>query len=148
MFLNISLGFILPWIVAFFLIKKDRKLLVLIAPCGSVIASTFDLLGKGFGFWKVTPFSLELMNAIPMYLGIYPVLATYMIFFINRKKWPRLVGILGFTLFTTILEGLGVVFGKVHYYNDWNIGWTFISYLIPFILVYFYYSYLKRLRLI
>lgn len=50
-----------------------------------------------------------------------------------------------FTLLTTCIEGLGVIFGRVVYHNGWNIGWTFISYLIPAVLNYIYYLYMKKI---
>lgn len=147
MLLNVILGFILPWIVAIYLIKADVRILALIAPIGSVIAFTFDVIGFSLKFWRITPFyETEVMAALPMHLGIYPILAAFMVFFIHRKGLNKFIGILGFTLLTTLFEYIGVLIDKVHYGNSWNIFWTFFSYLVPYILVYLYYKLSMKLN--
>ena len=55
-----------------------------------------------FGFWKVVS-SLNTISFLPYNLGLYPILASYMIFFIKKNKNPYLVVFL-MSLFTTYLE--------------------------------------------
>jgi len=50
------------------------------------------------------------------------------------------------TIIATFLEWLGVLFGKVVYGNGWHIGWTFISYLVHWVVCYCYYKALEKLE--
>ncbi|KIV55535.1 membrane protein, partial [Aneurinibacillus migulanus] len=55
--------------------------------------------------------------------------------------------ILIFSLATTLLEYVMLVFGKVSYGQNWNILWTFWSYVLPYFIIYRYYIALKKLGL-
>ncbi|MDR4314296.1 Uncharacterised protein [Niallia circulans] len=143
MIFNVMMVFILPWIVGcFHLYKKDRLIIPLIGPFFSVIAFTVNELGFYLNFWKVNS-SNNTFSFLPFNLGIYPILASYLIFFIKRRKSPFLYIFL-ISLFTTLLEVIYVLTGKIIYGNDWNFMFTFFSYLFPYYLVYKYYVFLKR----
>ncbi|MBT2615507.1 MULTISPECIES: CBO0543 family protein [unclassified Bacillus (in: firmicutes)] len=149
MFFNTILIFVIPWIIGIFhLYKKDKLLIPLIGSFFSVIAFTINELGFYFGFWEVAPFpNQKTLSASPFNLGIYPILASYMIFFIKKNKNLYLV-VFFITLFTTFLEMIFVFWGKVIYGNGWNTYFTFISYLFPYTLTYWYYIYLKKLNVL
>jgi hypothetical protein len=142
MFFNSILVFVIPWIVAILhLYKKDKLLIVLIGPFFSVIAFTIN----EFGFWEVIPFpNQKTLSALPFNLGLYPILASYLIFFIKKYKHPYAI-IFFMSAFTTILEMIFLLFERVIYGNGWNNTWTFFSYLFPYMLTYWYYKYIKRL---
>jgi hypothetical protein len=144
---NIVLGFIIPWIFGIYLYKKNKKIILLISPFASVTAFLSNLFGFYFGFWHVTPIlKEETLTVLPMCIGLYSVLGSYLIYFIQKKKITPTVLILLFSVFTTLFELFFVLTGKVIYENGWNIYWTFISYLIPYIIGYWYYLALKRLH--
>lgn len=149
MILNIVLGFVAPWAISIMhLYKKEKLLLILVAPLFSVVAYTINTFGFYFGFWEITPFpNQKNLASLPFDLGIYPVLASYLIFFIRRFKKPYFVVFL-MTLFTTFLELIFLYFGRIIYGNDWNILLTFFSYLFPYLFVYGYYKYLIKLNVI
>jgi len=50
-----------------------------------------------------------------------------------------------FTVITTFAEYLGLIFGLVTYDNGWNIVWTFLSYMPPYLTGYCYYYQLKKI---
>ena len=150
MILNIILGFVVPWIICIMhLYKKEEKLLLfLVAPVFSVVAYTINTFGFYFDFWEVIPFpDQKNLASLPFDLGIFPVLASYLIYFIKKIKKPYFVVFL-MTLFTTFLELIFVYFGRVIYGNYWNIYLTFFSYLFPYLFVYGYYKYLIKLNVI
>ena len=149
MFFNTIFIFVIPWIIGIFhLYKKDKLLIPLIGSFFSVIAFTINELCFYFGFWEVVPFpNQKTLSALPFNLGIYPILASYLIFFIKKNKNPYLVVLL-ITLFTTFLEMIFVFWGRVTYGNGWNIFFTFLSYMFPYTLVYWYYVYLKKLNVL
>jgi hypothetical protein len=138
--------FIIPWIIALFhLYRKDRLILPLVAPFSSVIAFVINDFGHLFGFWKLTSVShWEIAAALPFDMGLYPILASYMIYFIRKNGHPYIM-ILVMTSFTTLGETVFVYFGRVIYGNGWNNFWTFLSYLVPYILVYGYFLYLRKI---
>ena len=146
MILNTLIVFIIPWFIALIhLYRKDRLILPLVAPFGSAIAFVINDFGHLFGFWKLTFVShWEIIAALPFDIGLYPILSCYMIYFIRKKGHPYIM-ILIMTAFTTLSETVFVIFGRVVYGNGWNNFWTFISYLIPYILVYGYFLYLRKI---
>ena len=149
MILNIVLGFVVPWTICIIhLYKKEKLLLLLVAPFFSVVTYTINTFGFYFGFWEVIPFPTQKnLASLPFDLGIFPILASYLTFFIRKIKKPYFIVFL-MTLFTTFLELIFVYFGRVIYGNGWNIYLTFFSYLFPYFFVYGYYKYLIKLNVI
>ncbi len=84
---------------------------------------------------------------MPYDLGIYPILSVYLIHYINKAKFNPYLLIMIVTIFTTFLEWLGILSGKVLYSNGWNIGLTFFSYLVPYLLNYWFYIQLKKMKI-
>lgn len=144
MFLNIIVGFVIPWIFIINLYYKDKRVLLTMFFFQSTIAYTINALGFYSCLWDVYPFGNKEIVHIPFDIGIYPMLSSWMIYFISIKKINSFIIILFFTLLTTFIEGLGIISGRVVYGNGWNIGWTFLSYLIPYILNYIYYLFIKN----
>ncbi|WP_332455460.1 CBO0543 family protein [Domibacillus aminovorans] len=125
---------------------RDKKLIPLIGPFASVNAFLVNELGVQFGFWHVYLFNnANTLPAIPVNLGLYPILGCYLIFFIKKSNHPYLIVFL-MTLFTTLTEAIFVLMGIVVYGNGWNIFWTFISYLVPYLFDYWFYLYLKKIK--
>ena len=146
MLINILLGFFLPWVtVGIYIYKRDKRILLLIFPISALVAFITNELGFYFEFWNLTPIlKEESMSALPMNLGIFPLLACCLIYLIKSRNWNPILLILLFSLLTTCLEFIGVITGKVIYMNHWNLGWTFVSYLIAYILEFWYYRILKN----
>ncbi|OES45894.1 CBO0543 family protein [Domibacillus iocasae] len=142
--------FVIPWVIAVLHLQlKDKKLIPLIAPFASVNAFLVNGLGVDLGFWHVYPFTKpEILSTLPFNLGLYPVLACYMIYFIKKSsKSPYLI-VFFIAFVTTLVEALFFLLGKVSYGNGWNIFWTFVSYLFPYMFGYWFYRYLKKINLI
>lgn len=138
---------VLPWTVCVFhLYKKDKKVVLFIVSFISIISFVVNDFGIYFGFWSVYPFDLKDLSIMPFNLGLYPILGNYMIFFIRKYRYPYLI-ILLMALITTILEIIFLLSGRVIYGNGWNAIWTFFSYLLPYLVVYWYYLYLKKLKI-
>jgi len=147
--INIALAFVLPWIFGtLYLHPKNRRLLPLVGTAFCILAIVINELGSYYGFWKLrTSLENEALEALPFDLGVYPVLASYMIFLIQRIGKPHFFIFL-IALFTTFLEGTYVHMERVIYGNGWNLVWTFFSYWIPYGVIYLYYRYLVSLRLL
>ncbi|MFF2797163.1 CBO0543 family protein [Lysinibacillus xylanilyticus] len=142
---NIILAFVLPWFIGILhLLKKDKLLLILIAPFSSVISYFVNTIAYYFGFWEVTPFPKQKnLASLPFELGFYPILACYLVFFIRTSKNPYFV-VVFMSLLTTLLELICYYLEWIIYENGWNIYLTFFSYLFPFLIVYWYYKYLIK----
>lgn len=146
MTINILLGFVVPWMFGFILWRKAPIIIYLICPFTSIVSALFNDIGYHLSFWDFTPKieNDETLSALPLDLGLYPVMASYMIYWIvknNQHAWMKLAV---FALFNTTLEFIGLHYGKVEYGNGWNIGWTFVSYTLALLLVYLYYRLLCR----
>ncbi|WPC42779.1 hypothetical protein [Clostridium sp. JS66] len=144
MIVNMVLGFIIPWIFGVILYFKDRKIVLTIAPFSSILAYVINEFCFHFNFWRLVPLNInDDYTSMSVNLGLYPILGCYLIYHISIKKINSYLIILIFAVATTMIEYLAFLFKLVTYGNGWNIGWTFLSYLIPYLLVYWYYSKLK-----
>ncbi|WP_426629884.1 CBO0543 family protein [Priestia megaterium] len=111
---------------------------------GITIAFILNDLGSNY-FWQFKPTFRDLsLSALPLNIGFYPVLSAFLIYFKVKKQINTIFLLLCFTLFTTGFEGMGLVLGKVEYFNGWNIIGTFISYLIAYFIIYGYYRSLVK----
>lgn len=142
--LNIAFGLVTPWVLGLWLLKRDKKIVLIIMPFTSMVSYTVNLLGFTFNFWLLKPFELYAFSALPFDLGLFPLLGCALIYIIKNKKINQYFLIFTFALLTTGLEFAGLFIGYVIYRNGWNIFYTYISYLIPFAIVYWYYVNLKR----
>ncbi|MDR6885026.1 CBO0543 family protein [Bacillus sp. 3255] len=146
MLFNIIVGFIIPWIFGIYLYKKARIVVLLIFPFTATISALINDMGYHLEFWDFTPLieNDETLSALPLDIGLYPVFAGYMIYWIrhnHRHVWLKIICL---CLLTTGLEWVALQYGKVEYGNHWNIGWTFLSYALAYVLVYVYYKVLVQ----
>lgn len=148
MLVNIIFGFLFPWILGIILYKKNKKIVLLITPIGISLACIINIIGFDLNFWAITPIKFNVFAALPIEMGLYPVLSCSFIYLIHHKEIKPYLLILTFTLFTTSLEFLAVTIGKVIYYNKWNILFTTFSYFIPYVVIYWYYISLRKLNLL
>lgn len=146
MILNIILGFIIPWIFGVFLYLKDKKTLLVIAPFMSVWAYTLNEALFHLNFNRFAPLEIkDDLTTMSINLGLYPILGCYLIHYIQIKKVSPYILIMIFTFMTTVAEYLALNFGMVTYDNGWNIVWTFLSYIPPYLSGYWYYNKLKSI---
>lgn len=140
MSINIIFGFIIPWIFGYILYIKDRRMLLYITPFASAVSHTVNFWGFKSNFWRLVPLNLEDLASLPFNIGLFAVFPSYLIYYISKKKTNPYLLIVTFSILMTILEQIAVLFGWVMYFNGWNISWTFISYFIPYLIVYAFYS--------
>lgn len=145
MILNIIVGSLIPLVPGIYLFKKDRLMFLLIAPVGSVLAWSVNQLGNAYGFWEIRPLQLaeKSLSAMPLNLGLYPVISALMIF-AHRTYIRNAIVVPLFACLLTLLEYIGVLANYVLYYRGWNIYWTFVSYLLPLTLVFAYCRWLEH----
>ncbi|WP_028608656.1 hypothetical protein [Paenibacillus harenae] len=148
MLFNTVWGFIVPWIFGIYLVRKIPKILLLICPVGVVVSHTINDWGFHEQYWFFAPVKSnnESVAALPLDLGLYAILAACLIWAITAYQRKTMIIILIFSLFTVLLEGFGLLIGRVWYSNGWNIGYTFLSYVVAYYLVYFYYKMLHHYR--
>lgn len=141
---NWLIGFILPWIAGIYLYKKNSRVLLLITPFASLVAYIFNCIGYFFRFWKVSPAHDGLLATMPMNFGVYGILGSLLIYTILLREEKHYITLLIFTTVTTLMEAVWFFLGFVAYRNHWNLGFTFLSYLLAYLLLYGYYYLLKK----
>ncbi len=143
---NFTVGFIIPWMIVIIICRRNPLLFLTAAPFISLLSITFNQIGMQTGFWTLHPETEYLIfNSINIDFGFNPafgVLFTYLIYF---KQWKRWLIYLGFLLFLTGSEELALLFNKVRYGDDWNLLYTFLTYLLGLILLDVYFHSLKKL---
>ncbi|WP_317618474.1 CBO0543 family protein [Paenibacillus sp. PL91] len=146
MITNIIIGFFIPWIFGIYLYKRAPVIILLICPITAIMSTVINAVGYQLEFWRFTPLikNVATLSSLPFDIGFYPVMTSYLIYWIRQNNQYPFLKIVCIGLLTTILELIAYLFGKVEYSNHWNIGWTFVSYVIPYILIYLYYRLLSR----
>ncbi|MGF9696241.1 CBO0543 family protein [Paenibacillus sp. MABNR03] len=138
MTLNILVGFVVPWVLFIYLFIKHRRLLFPFFPVAVALASVVNNIGFNY-FWLLSPvFKNIAFSAIPFDLGMFPIVALFMLYLVYEKKIKPVPVIFISALILTCLEWLLKHQGRVTYFNNWNVFWTFFSYLIPIIAMYVY----------
>ncbi|OMF48734.1 CBO0543 family protein [Paenibacillus peoriae] len=137
MTLNIIIGFIVPWILGLGFIK-DKKLMFVFVPLAVALATVTDTIGFNY-FWFLQPrFRNASLSALPFNLGLYPIVSCFMLYFISNKGVKAVSSVLVTSVFLTVIEWIFKEFDRVTYFNGWNIFWTFISYVVPAVVLYLY----------
>jgi hypothetical protein len=146
MLINIVIGFVIPLILGLFLYKKDKEVIIFIAPISSVVSFLFNQIGYSIEWWDFSPDfeEDETLSALPMDIGLFPFLACLMIHIKLRKNIKSVYLIILFTTITTMIEYVGLLIGKVQYQKGWNIFFTFLSYACAYILSYLYFLLVKK----
>lgn len=144
MLINVIIGWIIPWCIASYFLRQDSSVILLIAPIASVIAFVFDEVGYHMKWWSITPAGSGILSFLPYNLGIFPVVSCLLIYTVRRSSLNSLLLLLLFTFCKTMFEFCLVLSGKVSYAHGWNLGWTFVSYLLACSLCYGWYLMVKR----
>lgn len=104
MLLNIALGFVLPWIFGVYLYRKNPLIVLAIAPFSAVVSFLINAVGFALEWWNLTPYMrIETLAALPLNIGLYPVLGSWCIILIQRLG-HSLSLMLIFALGTTLLR--------------------------------------------
>lgn len=143
MLLNILLGFILPWLFGLHLLKRNQPFVIQASIIGALLAFLFNDVGFHMNWWYVTPKDYSTISFIPYNFGIFAVFSVFTLHLTNKvgRAWIVIPVV---TFVKTVLESALVFTGKVVYQNDWNIGFTYVSYLIACTASYVIYSFLKN----
>lgn len=144
MLINVIIGWIIPWCIGGYFLRKDSSVILHIAPVASVIAFAFNEVGYQMQWWSLTPAELGVLAYLPYNLGIFPVIPCLLIYTMRRSALNPLLLLLLYTIGKTLPEFCLVLLGKVSYDHGWNLGWTFVSYLLACSLCYGWYLIGKR----
>ena len=145
MILNITLGFIIPWIFGVRLYFKEKKAILIVVPFMSMCAYFLSEILFHLKLFALAPLQItDDYTTMSLNVGLYPLLAAYLIYFINLNKLPRYMLFIIFAFVPTMAEYLGLVFKIVTYDNGWNLGWTFLSYIIYYLIGYWYYNKVEK----
>lgn len=96
-----------------FICKKESRSGTYIAPFASVIALATNEMGLFYDLWDILPKENESLNCLPLDLGIYPVFTSLFIHFVQRKVLSSWLLLLIVSLYTTGLEMITVLIGKL-----------------------------------
>lgn len=142
MLTNIILGFILPWIFGSYLFWKNLSYVLHASTIAALIAFLSNDIGYFMNWWYALPKDYGTLSFIPYNFGVFAVIPVFALYLINNGGRTWLIIPLA-SLLLTIFEGLLVITGKVVYSSGWNLGWTYISYLISLMALYVIYSLTK-----
>jgi hypothetical protein len=79
------MGFIVPWIFGIILYKKEPIIVLLSVPVGITVAFILNECGSNY-FWQFKPIFRDVsLSALPLNIGFYPVLSSFLIYFKIKK---------------------------------------------------------------
>jgi hypothetical protein len=143
---NIMIGFIIPWAIAL-IVVRERKILYYIAPFASVLSFIVNTLGFHY-LWNLYPFEFTNLSGLPFDIGLFCLYPCISIYIIKKYDINIYIGLPIASLAMILIEGCGLLAGRIVYYNHWNIIGTYFSYLIPLIICYIFYKFLKKQNLV
>ncbi|MBS4538946.1 hypothetical protein GOQ27_10745 [Clostridium sp. D2Q-11] len=144
MVFNYVFGLGFSWILMYLIYRKDKKVVLFIFPFSSLIAHTVNAFGFYLKFWTLTPVKWHSFAALPFDLGYFSLIGVFFIYLArNHKKLSPFLILIILSLIATALEAVFLLSGKIIYYPRWNLLFTFFSYLIPYGIVYGYYTHIK-----
>jgi len=145
MLLNFFVAFILPVSVSLFLFRRYLWLYFTIFPFSAIVAYIFNFLGSYFDFWVLKPIMKDDsdFSFLPFNIGLYPVLGSLFVLSLKKRK-KFLSTFLFFSIVTTFLEFIYLMFDRVVYSNGWNIFCTFISYVLFYSFISIFAFFLSR----
>jgi len=142
---NILLGFLIPWIFGIWLYSVMPRLVLTIAPFASVISFLVNNWGIYNQLWVLRPvLKIQTTSTIPVNIGLYPIISCFTCYFILRSRFHPFFWILLSSTGQTVLEMTAYYYGRVLYDNGWNFAGTFVSYLIPGLITYYYFGILRK----
>lgn len=141
--MNVILGWIIPWCIGSYFLRKDSAVFLHIAPIAIVIAFVFNEVGYQMQWWRVTPTGWGVLSILPYNLGVFPVIPCLLIYTVRRSSLNPLLLLLISTICKTLMELCLMLAGKVIYDHGWNLGWTFVSYLLACSLCFGWYLIVK-----
>ena len=140
MILNIIFGFIIPWLtMGMYLYKKDKKIIFYIIPFASLVAFGVNLFGYTLNLFHLEPLELGILSTFPTNLGYFPLLGGLFIYSIRASSFNNKLKMILFSILSSALEYNFVISGKIVYSENWNIFFTFLSYLLAYTVGYYYY---------
>lgn len=145
MLIHILAGFFLPWLFGWWLLKREPRMVLVNGPVAAAIALAVNELGFHFyRWWDAAPFREQAVYAWPLDFGLYPVAGSFLIWQVHRRNGSPWLMLALFALGTTLFEVFGLFVGTIRYGNGWNVGWTFVSYVLSYGAGLFYSRLLKR----
>lgn len=148
MIFNIIIGFLIPWILGIYIYRKEERLFLVIYPFGCTVSYIINMIGFYFEFWSIVPYKSGVFASVPLNLGLYPIIGTYLVFLIYKQIGKPYYLILIFSVLTTVFELLMLTLGRGVYGNGWNLFWTFISYLVAYVSAYWFYSLVRNKQIL
>ena len=148
MLFNIVFGLIIPWIIGIYLYRKSSNLFIVIYPFGCTVAFIFNTLGLYFGFWSINPLKFNHINALITNLGAFPIIGTLFVYLVHKTTYNNIILIIIFTISTTMIEFILILFKRAVYGSGWNLFYTFISYLTAYTLGYIFYHFVTNKKII
>ena len=138
------ISFFLPLALGLILVRRDIKLVILIAPYCCVGAYTINVIGFNSKFWYLKPLlGSQNLTALPVNLVFYPALGTFFIYIASIIKLVEFASIY-FCRVNIFIEYLLIMVGWLSYCDGWNVYFTSITYLISYGFGYLFYKWLKK----
>ncbi|MGO4886314.1 hypothetical protein ACJ2A9_01025 [Anaerobacillus sp. MEB173] len=142
-------GFVIPWLSTIPLFKRKKEIIIVMAPIAALLAIFVDAFGSYLKLWGHTPkFKLPNISMLPQDFGIFPVLSAWMIYFIDIKGKSSRFVIFLFSLLTIGLESIGLALKTFTYKNGWNMIFAYISYAVAYLLMFMYYTLLRKVNIL
>jgi hypothetical protein len=146
MILNVIFGFIIPWVFGAILYLKDKKIILIMTPFMATLAYFFNEILFHLIFFRLAPLNIkDDYTTMAINTGLYPLIVCYFIYFSKSSKISPYILVVFFAILPTISEYLGLMFNILTFDNRWNLGWSFLSYILYYMIGYWYYNKVEKI---
>ena len=150
LYIVILFSFILPWFIGIFLYFKDKQIIVTIAPFACMLGFILNTIGIDLGYFyppqlgNIKPHTIAILPNI----GLLAIISCAFIFAVCHTKIKPFILNLLFTVIATPIDMILIYYKFLEYNKGWNILLTSLAYIISFYIIYFYYLWIKKLRIV
>lgn len=146
--ITLIIGFLIPFTIGIFIYLKDFRVIMLIAPIACAVAFILNTLGIVLGYFSPTVDNINpyLITGITN-VGLFSLEPCILIFAVRHSKIKPIYLLLLITIFSLLIDLALLSTNFLIYENGWNIIYSFIMFLISFLIVYLYYLLLKKLNI-
>lgn len=153
-YIVIMMSFIVPWIIGYNIYKKDKGIILLIAPFSATLSFVLNTPGLDYGYFYPTSINNIKIHTLSIIAnaGIFCIIGCLFIFTIrhwNTKLKPKSLFVNIFYTVIGILIDLGLISaGFLNYGNNWGAIHSIAAFIFAFYIIYFYYLSLRKFKYI
>lgn len=142
----IFFSFIFPWFIGIFLYFKDKQIILTIAPFSCTVGFILNTIGIDLGYFYPLTSGNTYLHTVTIFpnIGLLSVETCFFIYAIRHTRINLTILNLLVSAISTLIDMIFIFAKLLEYNKGWNIPLSFLVYFVTFIVIYFYYLWIKK----